>query len=295
MKVMKKQGRLAGAAAASDEAVQRARAVMQNGRPDEAERILRELLAKGPRLPPVLHALGLALMAQRRPGEAVAPLEEAARQISGRGGADPVIETNLAVALDQSGRTADAVPWLERAITRQPPFEHAFRELGALLFSLRRLDEAEAVLKQGLEVAPNLTELWVVLGGIYLDRADWDNAKLAFARALMNEPGHSGALYGMGVVLMQEGEYVRAEERLRRSLASDPADYQTRLSLGACLLEQRRWDDGLASLRAAVEMVPRSYPMALKVVATSGRGRFWLKPSSAAECLQRGKPYRLVF
>ena len=73
-------------------------------------------------------------------------------------------------------------------------------------------------------------------------------------------------------------------------LASDPADYQTRLSLGACLLEQRRWDDGLASLRAAVEMVPRSYPMALKVVATSGRGRFWLKPSSAAERLRRGKP-----
>jgi tetratricopeptide (TPR) repeat protein len=294
MKATKKQGRLANAAAASDEAVQRARAVMQNGRPDEAERILRELLAKGSRLPPVLHALGLALMAQRRPGEAVAPLEEAVRQISERGGADPVIETNLAVALDQSGRRADAVPWLERAITRQPPFEHAFRELGALLFALRRLDEAEAVLKQGLEVAPNLTELWNVLGGIYLERADWGNAKLAFARALMNEPGHSGALYGMGVVLMQEGEYTRAEERLRRSLASDPADYQTRLSLGACLLEQRRWDDGLASLRAAVDMVPRSYPMALKVVATSGRGRFWLKPSSAAERLRRGQAYRLA-
>lgn len=289
MKATKKQGRLAGATAASDEVVQRARAVMQNGRPDEAERILRELLAKGSRLPPALHALGLALMAQRRPGEAVAPLEEAARQISERGGADPVIETNLAVALDQSGRTADAVPWLERAITRQPPFEHAFRELGALLSALRRLDEAEAVLKQGLEVAPNLTELWVVLGGIYIERADWGNAKLAFARVLMNEPGHSGALYGMGVVLMQEGEYARAEERLRRSLASDPADYNTRLSLGACLLEQRRWDDGLASLRAAVEMVPRSYPMALKVVATSGRGRFWLKPSSAAARLQKGK------
>jgi tetratricopeptide (TPR) repeat protein len=286
MKAMRKQGRIASAAAASDEAVQRAMAVMQNGRADEAERTLRELLAKGPRRPATLHALGLALLAQRRAGEAVAPLEEAARRQSEQGRPDPVIETNVAVALDQSGRTADAVPWLERAITRQPPFEHAFRELGALLFSLRRLDEAEAVLKQGLEVAPNLAELWVVLGGIHLDRADRDNAKLAFARALVTAPDHAGALYGMGNVLMAEGDYARAEQRFRQALAHEPADYQTCLSLGACLLELRRWDEGLASLRAAVELAPRSYPMALKVASTSGRGRFWLKPSSAAGVLQ---------
>ena len=150
-----------------------------------------------------------------------------------------------------------------------------------MLFGLRRLDEAEAVLKQGLDVAPDLAELWVVLGGLHLDRAERGDAKLAFARALVTAPGHPGALYGMGAVLMAEGEYARAEERFRQALARDPADYQTRLSLGACLLELRRWDDGLASLRTAVEIAPRSYAMALKVVATSGRGRFWLKPSSA--------------
>jgi cytochrome c-type biogenesis protein CcmH/NrfG len=135
-------------------------------------------------------------------------------------------------------------------------------------------------------VAPNLAELWVVLGGIHLDRADRDNAKLAFARALVTAPGDAGALYGMGTVLMAEGDYTRAEQRLRQSLAGEPADYQTHLSLGACLLELRRWDEGLAALRAAVQIMPRSYPMALKIVATSGRGRFWLKPSFAAGLLQ---------
>jgi tetratricopeptide (TPR) repeat protein len=290
MKTMKKkQGGLASAAAASDEAVKRAMAVMQNGRPDEAERMLRDLLAKGPPRPAVLHALGLALLAQRRAAEAVAPLEEAARRISEQGGADPVVETNVAVALDQSGRTADAIPWLQRAITRQPPFEHAFRELGALLLGLRRLDEAEAVLKQGLDVAPNLAELWIVLGGLYVDRADWGEAKLAFARALVTAQGHPGALYGLGTVLMQEGDYARAEERFRQALAREPADYQTRLGLGACLLEQRRWDDGLATLRSTVESVPRTFPMALKVVANSGRGRFWLKPSAAAARLRAAR------
>ncbi len=277
---MTKPGRIAKAAA-RDEAVRQAMAVMQNGRPVEAERMLRDLLSAGPRLPPVLHALGLTLLAQRRAGEAVAPLAEAARQC-----ADPVIETNLAVALDQSGQTAEAVAWLERAVTRQPPFGPAFRELGALLLSQRRLDEAQAVLRRGLEVAPQLVELSVVLGGVLLERGDWDGAKLAFARVLANVPGHPGALFGIGTALMQEGDFARAAERFRQALARDPRDFQARLSLGACLLELRCWDEGLASLRAAVETVPLAYAMALKILVTSARGRFWLKPSAAARLLR---------
>jgi tetratricopeptide (TPR) repeat protein len=93
----------------------------------------------------------------------------------------------------------------------------------------------------------------------------------------------------MGAVLMAEGDYARAEQRFRQALAREP-DYQTRLSLGACLLELRRWDEGLASLRAAINLFPRSYAMALKIVANSGRGRFWLKPSSAAGLLRGPRP-----
>jgi tetratricopeptide (TPR) repeat protein len=280
---MTKPGKIAKAAA-RDESVRRAVAVMQNGRPDEAERMLRDLLSAGPRFPAALHALGLALLQQRRPREAIAPLEEAAGQC-----ADPVIETNLAVALDQSGQTVEAEAWLQRAVARQPPFGPAFRELGALLLSLRRPDEAEAVLKRGLEVAPSLPELSVILGGVLLERGDWDGAKLAFARVLANVPGHPGALYGIGTALMQEGDFARAAERFRQALARDPTDFQVRLGLGACLLELRQWDEGLASLRAAVEMVPLAYAMALKILVTSARGRFWLKPSAAVGLLRPAK------
>jgi tetratricopeptide (TPR) repeat protein len=273
---MRKPGKTAVLEAAADETTRRAVAVMQSGRPGEAERILRDLLGKGPRVPAALHGLGLTLLQQRRPQEAIAPLEEAARQC-----ADPVIETNLAIALDQCGRTADAVTWLQRATTRQPPFEHAFCELGRLLGSLRRFDEAQAVLQRGLQAAPNLAELSVLLGNVFLEREDRERAKLAFARALVNAPGHPGALGGMGAVLMQEGDFARAAERFQQALAREPADVQARLSLGACQLELRRWDEGLTSLRVAIQIVPQAYAMALKILVMSARGRFWLKPSAA--------------
>ena len=264
----------------TDAALQRAAAAIRNGRPDQAERAARDILAKNSRHPGALHLLGYALLTQQRPLEAIAPLEEAARNR-----ADPVIETHLAIALRQSGRTADAGKWLERAVARQPPFALAFHELGVLLFATRRLGEAEAVLKRGLEIAPAMPELSVVLGGIFLDRADRANAKLAFARALANAPGHASALFGLGAALMDDGEFAPAAERFRQALARDPNYVQARLNLGFCLIELGRRDEGVACLRAAVKAAPSCYGKALRTLVTSAHGRFWLKPSAAAEFL----------
>ena len=278
---MKKQARSAKAVSAVDEAVNWATQAIQVGRPVDAERVLRDVLAKAPRSPAVLHTLGRALLAQRRAHEAIEPLEAAARNEP-----NPVIETNVAIAYEQSGRPADALTWLERAVSRTPPFEHAFSQLGGLLLSLKRPADAETALKRGLAVAPNSVEMTVLLGGIYLARADRGDAKLAFARALVNAPSDPRALYGMGAALMLEGDFARAAQRLQQAAAQNPSDFQTRLSLGTCLLELGRWDEGLAALRIAIQLAPATYPAALKILVTSGRGRFWLKPSAAAGLLR---------
>jgi tetratricopeptide (TPR) repeat protein len=266
---------------ASDDAVRRAMAAVQNGRPDQAEGIARELISGKSRHPAALHVLGVALLAQRRPREAIAPLEQAARDR-----ADPAVETHLAIALRQTGRSADAVSWLERATARQPAFAPAFRELGMLLLSLRRLAEAEAVLQRGREIAPAMPEWSMVLGGIFLERGDRAQAKVAFAQALAHAPGHPSALFGLGTALMDDGEFAPAAERFRQALARDPSYTQARLNLGLCLLELARWDEALACLRAAVKAAPSCYGQALRMLVTSGRSRFWLKPSAAAKFLR---------
>jgi Flp pilus assembly protein TadD len=283
---MKRPVTSAKAASAVDEAVNWATQAIQSGRPVDAERVLRDVLAKFPRSPDALQTLGRALLAQQRPAEAIEPFEAALRY-----GPNAVIETNLGMALEQSGRTDDAVTCLQRAITRQPPFEHAFAELGGLLLSLKRSAEAEAVLKRGLSVAPQSVEMSVLLGGIYLARADRNDAKLVFARTLANAPADPRALYGMGAALMLEGDFERAAQRLQQAVARNPTDVQSRLSLGTCLLELKRRDEGLAALRVAIQMSPQAYPAALKILVTSGRGRFWLKPSVAEGLLRPAHPW----
>jgi tetratricopeptide (TPR) repeat protein len=266
---------------ATADALQRARVALDQRRPDEAVRIALALLTNAPNDPRVLHILGLGLLLQGRPAEAVKPLEQAAH-----GHADPVIETHLAVALRQTGQTPDALIWLQRAATRQPAFPLAFHELGVLLFSQRRLEEAETVARRGLDAAPTMPELLVLLGGILLDRGDRSNAKAAFARAVANAPQHPGALYGLGAALMNDGEFARAAERYRHALARDPTYLQARVSLASCLLELGQRDEALSHLRAVAAASPQFYDRAMRALVTSAHGQFWLKPSAAAAFLK---------
>jgi Flp pilus assembly protein TadD len=268
---------------AIDDALQRARMALDQRRPDEAVRIARAILVDDPHESRLLHILGLGLLFQGRPADAVRPLEESARART-----DPIVETHLAIALRQTGRTPDALTWLQRATTRQPAFPLAFHELGVVLFSQRRLEEAERVVRRGLDAAPAMPELLVLLGGILLDRGDRTNAKAAFARAVANAPQHPGALYGLGAALMDDGEFARAAERHRQALARDPTYVQARVSLGSCLLELRQRDEALSHLRAAAAASPQFYGKAMRALVTSARGQFWLKPSAAAAFLKSG-------
>jgi tetratricopeptide (TPR) repeat protein len=268
--------------AASDESALRfGWAAIDAQRPDEAERIAREALSRHPQHQGALHLLGLALLIGKRAREAVLPLAEAARET-----ADPLLETHYALALRGVGRQDDAIAWLARAISRRPVFAPAFHELGLIYCSLRRYDEAEAVLKQGIELAPAVAELSVELGGVHICRAEAANAKVAFGRALALAPGHVRALHGFGTAFLFEGEYERAAERFRQVLALHPEHVRARLDLAHCLLELGRFEAGVAELRKVVRASPQHYGKALKMLASSRRGRLWLRPSMAASFLQ---------
>src|ERR1700724_2838883 len=142
------------AAAAVDDILRLGARALEEQRAPDAEHLARDALVRDSRHPDALHLLGVALLAQGRAREAVAPLEQAARErTSAR------IETHLGKALLESGRAGEGLTRLQRGIQCQPPFLGAFQELGILLCSMRRFDEAEAVLRRGLEAEPTSVEL----------------------------------------------------------------------------------------------------------------------------------------
>jgi tetratricopeptide (TPR) repeat protein len=273
----KKPGR---ALSPDDQAVAQAKVAIEGGRLDEAEKLARGVLARKQHHRGASHALGVVLLAQNKPAEAIALLEIAAAD-----NADPVIETHLAMALRQAGRAAEARRWLEQAVTREPPFAVAFHELGTLLDSLNHFEEAETVLRRGLKIRSNAPDTWCALGSVLLMRGDRDGAQRAFARALVERPGYPSALFGQACVFRDNGEFARAADAFRQVLQRNRDWAEARLQLGYCLLELDQWDDAISSLRAAIALNPGLYDKARYILVRSARGRFWLRPSALEQVL----------
>lgn len=269
---------------ANEDLVQQALLALNGRRPRDAERIAAEALKADPRHSRALHVLGCALLMQGRAREAVAPLETAAR-----GRHDPEIETQLAIALRQAERPDEALSRLKRAIRRQPPYGPAFRELGNLLVFLEHYDEAIEVLRRGLDVAPMMPELSIQLGYACLSGRDHAGAKAAFARALDILPSSPDALFGMAKAYQEVGDNRSAAALFRRYLVAAPNDQSAWLYLGHCLLKLGDVDAGHDCFRTAARGDPKRYGNALSSLAAAARGRFWIRPSAAAQFMRGNK------
>jgi tetratricopeptide (TPR) repeat protein len=255
-------------------------AALQNGYVQDAERIARDVLSKRRNHPGALELLGLALLEQKRPADALAPLEQCVRLHP-----DAAKETYLALALIAVKRGAEATKLLERATQRRPLFPPAFFELGKLLREGHRLAEAETVLRRGIEAAPGIAEFPLALGTLLLERGNMEGAKDAFAKALGIAPGLPAALQGLVYSLKDSGDFQEAEAWARRAFARDPSDTKARLLLATCLLELGRSEEAIGHFRALVGAAPGLLGSALKAFADAGRGRIWLRPSVAAKVL----------
>lgn len=275
---MKTRGRSVRAAAI-DAAVQDAAAALRNGQFSEAETAARTLVASHPQHPDALELLGMALLAQGRPLDAIEPLQEAVRLRPGA-----VVETYLGNALRRLGRIAEAETVLRQASERQPVVSDTFVELGTLLYEQRRVAEAEAVLNRGMTIAPG-SELSLAQATIFADRGDLQNASVAFARALVAEPGHPDALHGLGWVRMERREFEQARDKFREAMTRNPSDARARLKLASCLFELGKPGEAIECLQALLASGPQSFGSALRTCVEAGKGRFWLKQSAAAASL----------
>jgi tetratricopeptide (TPR) repeat protein len=267
-----------------DDLLQQATFALNAKRPQEAQRIAQQILKADPRRARALHILGCALLMQDRAADSVVSLEDAARALR-----DPETDTLLAIALRRIGRNEDALSRLKRATKRRPPFGAAFHELGFLLLSMERYNEAIEVLSRGLGLLPMMPELSILLGNVFLGCRNFVNAKAYFARALNISPDSSDAMYGLATAHWRLCEYQAAADLFRRCLMRNPDDVSTWVNLGHCLLELGQRDAGYDCFRTVARGDPKRYASALTALVNSGRSRFWLKPSAAERFLRGTK------
>jgi Flp pilus assembly protein TadD len=254
------------------------------GRPDEAERLASEVLKANRANIAAAQILGRALLMQNRIAEAIAPLEKAARRSE-----DPVVETLLGNALASAGRSGEAIEQLRLATARRPPYPPAFAELGGQLGKLGRIEESIAAFESGLALAPGDTDLLMGLGYLRLKINDRATARSLFLQVQAAEPRRIDVLSALANVMALDGEYAAAADLYRRVLALRPNDAMMHYNLGKCLLELGERDAGEAALRTAASAGLQMAGGAVAALSAAPHGRFFLRPSAAANFL-RVKP-----
>jgi len=225
------------------EAANRVVEMIEAGRLDDAERILRHNLEAGRRGPAVRYLLGVTLLRRFHFADAEEQLRAA---VAARPDRHRWLH-DLATSLLEQGRCAAALEVLDRAIALEPlpryhynkamcalnvgDFELAERELGAVLAQLPQnpgalfhlgvlaADRGDAAGARGLfraavALQPDHLEAWFRLGLAELAAGDPGAAVAAFLAVLEEVPEHAGATYNLGRALIAAGEVEKGREKL---------------------------------------------------------------------------------
>ncbi|MCS7033300.1 MAG: tetratricopeptide repeat protein [Phycisphaerae bacterium] len=204
-------------AAATGRLVQQAIEQLQQARPGDAERLLRQVLAMHPDHPDALHYLGVAAL--------------------------------------QSGRAAEAAELIQRSLQISPGFA-AFNNLATAFRVLNRPDEAIACLDRSIQLNPNHPDALWNLGTLLAARGQHEPAVRAFTRLLQLQPRHPKAHFLLGSSLAELSYLERSVHAFRAHLQLQPDHVEAWGRLSAALSRLERHEEAIAAARKAAELCP---------------------------------------
>ena len=215
-----------------------------------AERLYREVLARGSRHAPALHFLGVL---RHQQGDSAAAVELIGRAIAADGSI-PDFHYNLGVILEALGRRDEAAARYRAASDLKPDHFGAWLNLSNALIALGRLDEAEEACRAAAKLAPQSGEAHYNLGTALARRERYGEAAAEFAAAARLKPDFAAAHASLGAALVAAQEPAPAVLHLRRALALDPRHLQAAINLGQAELAQGHEVDALEAALAALEI-----------------------------------------
>ena len=201
--------------------IHRANLLMEQGRFDEAERILMGVLSHDPDAPEILHLLAYC---QSR----------------------------------QAGSEARALETIERAIALEPDEaeHHALRS--HVLRDLRRLDDALAAADESIRLDPHLTDTHVARGWVRYRQERWADAEASAREALAIDPDDPPATFLLTESLRLQGRVSQNRAGVAVMLGRDPLDPVGHVSAGWAALQAGERDAAERHFLEALRLDPRS-------------------------------------
>jgi Tfp pilus assembly protein PilF/SAM-dependent methyltransferase len=257
----------------------RASADLQGGRPEAAERIYRDALARAPDHPVATHFLGVCLVQTGRLQEGLALLARSMPALQGQAR----YRHNYALMLAQAGELATAERELEAAIALEPANAVSHSYLGMVRQQLGRLDDAAAAYRAALERAPDDPFIANNYGYCLLEKGEVENALKWFRRSIGREPRNAVAQNNLGSALDAVGDVPAAIAAYRKAIEVDPRYAMAWFNLGLALRQVADDQGTFDAFRNAVRCAPQFAPAWQGFADEVARTRFVAWNAQAAQ------------
>ena len=168
---------------------------------------------------------------------------------------DPNLQMTLGRLQLRAGRTADALPILERVATQAPWAAEPRLLLHEAYASSGKIDEAEAALLEAAQINPRY---WAQLGQFYERRDKWEEAAAAYQQALQGtrQPSRDLRLRLAGALLNVPDGNARARVELAELLKGNPKDVRALFLMSSL----ERADGNLTAAETAARAIMAADP-----------------------------------
>ncbi len=167
----------------------------------------------------------------------------------------PEVHSALGRVYLKTGKTAEALAELKRALALAPSSDDALRRLAEAYLAANRPQDAIETYKKAVEINPYYWFNYNALGSAYLGIGDNQDALKAFQRVTEIEPDNAIGYWNIGVVYYRQGKWQECIPAYQKALQLKPS-FAIYSNLGVAYFYLKQFDQAAKMFEKAVEMNP---------------------------------------
>lgn len=251
---------LSGSHSAPENPLAEARALLELGKPAEAEQVVRGYLQRHRSSAEGYFLLGYVLFKQQKARDSLAAYTEGAKYRRPNAYDLEVVGADYVLL----GDYADADKWFSKSVEWEPGNQQAIYYLGRAKYNENRFEEAIDAFRRCLNLDPKDVKAEDNLGLSYQGLGRNEEAAAAFRQAIAWQAGSAlkdpGPYINLGALLLETAKPEQALPYLLEAKTIAPRDVKARRELGKAYLALTRLDEAQPELEKAVELAPENAP-----------------------------------
>jgi serine/threonine protein kinase/Flp pilus assembly protein TadD len=165
------------------------------------------------------------------------------------------VHFSLGSVYNATGKVAESILELERALQVVPNSDDGHRRLGDAYLAGGRKEEAFKAYQKAIKINPYYWQNYNALGTAYFQVGEYERALSAYRRVTELEPDNSTGYENVGDVYFRQGKYNDCVPMFKKALELSPR-YDNYSNLGTVYFYLKRYDEAVTMFEKAVEANP---------------------------------------